>query len=453
MKGRRRRVSFGTIAMIAVACLTVSLSFAVMLTIRRDEGDLAMDAEKLLDSVTALMEMSQRHIYEDMDIQRVEAVVTAQPSVSSGAETSAPSQTAPATAPTDTPQPQTNAQKHTVTMTFGGSVAIESSVLAGAYHKEVKNHLYDEMLGGIASAVHADINIAVLETLLSNGEIADKDLIAPAASVQALTNAGFDTVMLCNENALCGGEAVVGETLQTLSDSGIVACGLYLPDQARRFDLLQVNGLHLAILSYTDALSTASKKAVSDPQTQQSMIHLFDQNQAMADIEAARSQGAQVVIVCMNWGDEAATEPSASQEKTAQALCDAGADMLIGYNSAAMQPIQLLSSNNDPTHHMLTAWSLGTLLSEDRATRAVVSGALLHVQFTFDAGHASLNFDRIEYTPTYAWRQEEQGVYPYRVVRSDESVPEGMIQKQREIFARALVLIQSTMKKGVAVQR
>ncbi|MBQ5832232.1 MAG: hypothetical protein IIW43_02025, partial [Selenomonadales bacterium] len=59
----------------------------------------------------------------------------------------------------------------------------------------------------------------------------------------------------------------------------------------------------------------------------------------------------------------------------------------------------------------------------------------------------------VEYTPTYIWRQEERGSYPYRVVRSDQSVPEGMIQKQREILARALVLIQSTMNKGIAVQR
>ena len=186
---------------------------------------------------------------------------------------------------------------------------------------------------------------------------------------------------------------------------------------------------------------------------QQAMIRLFDAEKAQADILAARAQGAQIVLVFINWGSENAEEITATQKKTAQLLCNAGVDILLGYNSMQVQPVTLLTSDANPAHHMLTAWSLGTLLSEDRATRAVVSGALLHVQLTYDTANLSVNFDKIEYTPTYCWRQEENGIYPYRVVRSDLSVPEGMIQKQREILARSLVLIQTTMKKGIAVQR
>lgn len=455
MSGPRRRVSFGTIAMLAIACITVSVSLGVMVSIRRDEGDLAMDAEKLLESVTELMEMSQRHIYEDIDSQRIEVVVTQQPAEQSVSSTPVPpvSQALAASAPTATPEMQQEESRHTVTMTFGGSVAIESSVLAGTYVKDSKNYLYDDLMSGIASAVHADVNFAILKTMLSDGAIADKDLISPVGSVQTLTNAGFDTVVLCSENALSGGVAVVDETLRALSSNGIVPCGLYMPENPQRYDLLKINGLQLAVLTYTESLSSASKKAIGDEGARDAMIHLFDQKQAEKDIEEARKNGAQVVLVFMNWGAEDADEATSAQRKTAQALCDAGADILIGYNSLSVQPVQLLTSNQDPTRHMLSAWSLGTLLSEDRATRAVVSGALLHVQFSYNSTSGSLNFDRIEYTPTYVWRQEENGIYPYRVIRSDESVPEGMIQKQREIFARSLVLIQSTMKKGVAVER
>ncbi len=452
MSGRRRRISFGTIAMVLIACVTVSVTLGLMLTIRRDEGDLTMDAEKLLDSVTALMEMSQRHISDNPTLQMIETSVTASPNDQSAQQASVPTEYVKTAQATNAPVQQ-DARKHTVSMTFGGSVAIESSVLSGAYDKENKRYRYDEMLGGIASAVHADLNFVMLSTLLSNGNIHEKDLLAPADSIEALTKAGFDTVMLCHENALVGGESVIQETFQTLTANGIVPSGIYLPENARRYDMIQVNGAQLAILSYTDALSSASKKAIGDESKRETMIHMLDPNRIQQDIANAKAQGAHLVLVVANWGDDDATEPSAEQMKTAQMICDAGADMLIGYNSKHVQPVELLSSSMNPAHNMLTAWSLGTLLSEDRATRGVVSGALLHVQITCDEQSGAVHFDRVEYTPTYCWRQEEHGIYPYRVVRSDQSVPEGMIQKQREILARALVLIQSTMKKGIAVQR
>lgn len=452
MNGRRRRISFGTVAMLLIACITVTASIGLMITIRRDEGDLTMDAEKLMDSVTALMEMSQRHIGDETLHQNAEVSTTSAPSEQTMQQPAVPAENTHSAQATNAPAGQ-NISRHTVTMTFGGSVAIESSVLSGAYDKENNSYRYDEMLGGISSAVHADLNFVVLDTLLTSGTIHDKDLFAPSESVEALVKAGFDTALLCNENALSGGETVISETIQTLTTNGIIASGVYLPENSRRYDMLQVNGAQIAILSYTDSLSAVSKKAIPDTIKQASMVHALDLEQVRQDVVNVKAQGAHFILVFANWGDEEATAASDDQVKTAQMICDAGADMLIGYGSKHVQPVELLTSTSDAAHTMLTAWSLGTLLSEDRATRGVVSGALLHVQITCDEQNGSVHFEKVEYTPTYCWRQEEHGIYPYRVVRCDQSVPEGMIQKQREIFARALVLIQSTMKKGIAVQR
>ena len=454
MSGRRRKISFGTIAMLLIACVTVTAALGVMQTIRRDEGDLAMDAEKLLDSVTSLMEMSQRHINDDAVIATsIEVSVTKAPQPQNEAPAQTPVGTVNASVSSETPPPQQQEQRHSVTMTFGGTVSLQSAVMSGAYDKENKLYRYDELLSGISSAVHADLNFVIFESLLTSGSISDKDLMTHPDAVQALTKAGFDTAVLCHENALAGGESIVHETLRTLSENGVTAVGLYLPENARRYNMLQVNGMHIAVLSYTDSLSAASKRAVENSDTRNNMIHLFDPAAVQSDISSAKAQGAQAVLVFMHWGAKDAAEPTSAQRKTAQLLCNAGADLLIGYNSNQVQPVELLSSVTDLTHNMLTAWSMGTLLSEDRSSRAVVSGMLLHVQFTCNTQHTSINFDRIEYTPTYCWRQEERGIYPYRVVRSDQSVPEGMIQKQREILARSLVLIQTTMKKGIAVQR
>jgi len=451
---RRRGVSLGTISMIVFACVVLASTYLVMSSIRKDEGDLSMDAEMLLDSVGELFAISQRHIAENH---------TPTPGRTTSPKESAAVSTTPAPIPTQVQQvavsPVTPAPtavphvKHTFSMTFGGSIMLESSVVSGAKDKKENVYRYDSILSGISSAINADMDFAIVETLFSADSIANKDLVAPAESLSAISSAGFDVAVLCGQNALSGGEACVRETLSAFRSKGMKTSGLYTTESSQRFDMLQMNGVSAAVLTYTNAIASTGKKMVADAQTRSAMIHLYDPDAARADIAAARSQGAQVVIVFLHTDTKDANEPSTSQRKNAQQLADAGADILIGFGGRNVQHVEMLASASDPLHRMLTAWSLGTLVCEDRDTRGVVSGALLHLQLTHDATAGTLQFDKVEYTPTYCWRQEENGIYPFRVIKSNQSVPEGMIQKQREIVARALVLIQNTMEKGIAVQR
>ena len=129
---RRRRISFGSVAMVLIACITLSCAFGVILTIRRDEGDLAMDAEKLLQSVSGLVTMSQRHIAEDFSSlpkttkDPIETSVIAQSAAADNVNT--PEQ--PVSQSVATPPPAAN-NKHTLSLTFGGLIALESSVQSG----------------------------------------------------------------------------------------------------------------------------------------------------------------------------------------------------------------------------------------------------------------------------------------------------------------------------------
>ena len=80
---RRRGISFGTIAMILIACITVASTFGVILAIREDEGDFTIDAETLLGSVAELIAVSQRHISDgiDEDVKPMDTVIASTPNV------------------------------------------------------------------------------------------------------------------------------------------------------------------------------------------------------------------------------------------------------------------------------------------------------------------------------------------------------------------------------------
>lgn len=454
MSRRRRGVALGTVVMLLFMILVLAATFSVMHIIRRNEGDLSMDAGQILASVNELLLMSQHHL-KDEDLPQttetiaVAVVETPQPVPVSGQQTQLS-----AASTTTNAQLQTTAVpgSRTLTLTIGGSVTLESAIIDGAYSKTENMFHYQEILSGISDAVHADLNLTVLESVFTADEKKENDMVAPVASLEALTAGGFDGVVLCAENALAGGETAVRETLQVLQARGLTAFGLCAPEMSQRVQMLQINGMRLAILAYTDTLSAESKRGVPNSALQTAMLNLYSNTQALEDIASARQQGAEAVIVFLHWGNKASTAPSQQQRNVAQALCDAGADIIIGTKSRAVQNVEWVTSS-DHSHETLVAWSLGTLLCEDRDTREVVSGALLHFRLTLDAAQNGILIDDVEFTPTYVWRQEEHGVNKYRVVLSAQPAPQTMIQKQKEIMERSLKLIQTVFSGGAASQR
>ena len=291
------------------------------------------------------------------------------------------------------------------------------------------------------------------ETNVANMVIALEKQRAAEQAAAAIHDAGFQYVLLNSEKALETGENGAARMLSALQSAGVTPLGLRSAAGSSTAKTISIRGISIAALAYTDTLSADSKKAVPDAAARERMVTVFDADQARQDIRAARESGADIVLVAMHWGGANDTAPTAAQRTAAQALCEAGADIIIGAHSNAVQPVEYLSSAQDTAHSTLVAWSMGTLLSASRANREVVSGMLLHLTLTYDMQRRALSIASVQYTPTYCWGQKTDALYKYRVLCSAEEAPNAMIQKQREIMGRALKLIQDTMAKGVAVQR
>ena len=455
MRRRRRGIAAGTIMMLLFTVVVLTATFLVMQAIRRDEGDLAMDAEQLLASVNELVLMSQHHLKEDDAPQAPAATAMASASTPQISAAAVPQTQPPVVQSTAYVQPQSTAtpeQARTLTLTIGGSVTLESAIVDGAYSKAEGVFHYQDIFSRISDAVHADLNLLVLENVFTADANKRNDMVAPVDSLDALTAGGFDGVVLSAENVFAGGKTAVQETLAALQSRGLTALGLRTPESSQRIHMLQINGMRLAVIAYTDTLSAESKRGVPDEALQASMINLFSESQALEDVASAKQQGAQAVVVFLHWGSKAGTAPSQRQKNIAQTLCDAGVDVIVGTKSRAVQNVEWVTST-DHSHETLVAWSLGTLLCEDRDTREVVSGALLHLRLTLDADRNGVVISNVEYTPTYVWRQEENGANKYRVVLSAQTAPQTMIQKQQEIMDRSLKLIQNVFAGGAASPR
>lgn len=73
---------------------------------------------------------------------------------------------------------------------------------------------------------------------------------------------------------------------------------------------------------------------------------------------------ADVVIVCPHWGTEYTSKPSSYQEKFAEQMTEAGADLIIGTHPHVVQPIEWITSENG--NRALCYYSLGNYVSTQK---------------------------------------------------------------------------------------
>lgn len=58
------------------------------------------------------------------------------------------------------------------------------------------------------------------------------------------------------------------------------------------------------------------------------------------NIKLAESIGADIIVVCLNWGEESEEKPSKSQKKWAHKSIDLGADLVLGYHPEQLQGME-----------------------------------------------------------------------------------------------------------------
>ncbi len=420
MSKKRKPLSTGSVVAILAGVLVTACALYAMITIRGSARILTMDAEHLVGAVSSFMnpqteETAQPQISASVVATIQAAAPTAVPSGQNGNNSSGNAQGGTSNA---TAEPPAIIRNLTVTLT--GKMIIDAKLRASVPNAQNgATTLFD----GISDALHADINVALLDTAV---ESENSDWWA-----RALQHAGIDAAIPAAKNSFSGS---LDNTSRALNSCGIGLTG------AGNGSMMTVNGVSVAFLSVAEAGNTADAQ-----------IPAYDMNAARNRIQGLRSNGAQVVIVAVNWRKSTATLPTEQQKKIAQELCDAGADIIVGEREGTVAHAEMLT-NAVSGRQALVVWSIGTLLGSARDDRAQVSGFLMHVQLAYNT-RTGVSFGKIEYTPTFIWGQEIGGAYRYRVVQSALKAPAEMVARQSEIMGRALKLIQDEMDKGIALQR
>lgn len=163
-------------------------------------------------------------------------------------------------------------------------------------------------------------------------------------------------------------------------------------NKIRYFTLKQAK---FAYLSYT----TSSQKPPSQPFS----INLYNAETAKKSIEEAK-KNAQFVIVAMNWGKEDSGDVQPEQETIAQALTDAGADLIIGNGPHVVQPAKIVDGKDG--HQSLVWFSLGNAVNSQLQTDNLFGGiGIVNIDV------ATLHMTNPRFLPTYMhyeWTAEQK---------------------------------------------
>lgn len=209
---------------------------------------------------------------------------------------------------------------------------------------------------------------------------------APTEFADALAGAGFDMMLTANNHTLDHGPKGLRATIKHLDSIGIDHLGTYADDSARTKALpkiVNVKDFKIGFLNYTYGTNGIEPR-------QGVVVDYIDKERMHRDIDDARLAGAELVAVCIHWGDEYKLLPNNTQRQLADYLESQGVDLIIGAHPHVIQPMQLRPNRYFPDRQVFLIYSLGNFVSNMK-TADTRGGAMAHLRiYRDDEGKARL---------------------------------------------------------------
>jgi poly-gamma-glutamate synthesis protein (capsule biosynthesis protein) len=313
-------------------------------------------------------------------------------------------------------------------MAFSGDVLIHSGVWKAA--ATGAGYDFSPMLAPVAAQLSAaDVAVCHLEVTLARPEdplSSYPRFRAPRELAGDLAAAGFDGCSVASNHALDFGEQGVVATLGALDEAGLQHAGTArTPEEDAQPARYEVDGIAVAQLSYAYGFN-----GFVEPADRPWLVDQIDPAVILADAQAARAAGAEVVLVSLHWGNEYRHEVVEAQQSVADALAavPGAVDLVVGHHAHVVQPISKVGD-------MWVVWGMGNMLSSNSprcCTTEATDGVIVTVTIG-DLGptRGDPGVKGISFTPT--WNERTT----YRVLPAAETLAAGAVPADLAAALRA----------------
>lgn len=272
----------------------------------------------------------------------------------------------------------------------------------------------------------ADYTIGNLETTCAGaarGYSGYPAFNAPDEYVAALKNAGFDMLVTSNNHSMDTGEEGLQRTIGVIGKNGLAYTGTFTSQQDRdSVRILDLKSIRIAVLNYTYGTNGAYPS-----KAHAWMLNVYDSTLVKNDIDSARKNGAELVLVFYHWGAEYRADPMwPKQDTMMQTAIRSGADLIIGSHPHVVGPVTCYKTKNAALDSGLVAWTLGNFIS-NQSGRYKDAGVVLTVELTKNRNTGAIYISKTEYTPTWVYRGTDPSNKNYIVMPaslcSSDSLP------------------------------
>jgi len=282
-----------------------------------------------------------------------------------------------------------------IRIVFAGDAMQHSAQIEAARTSEGK-YDYSECFESITPLIEdADYAVVNLETPLAGAPYTGYPCFsAPDSYLDALAYAGFDMMLTANNHTLDKRSKGAVRTLDQLDGRYLDHLGTYRNKQERDSVLPMIKnlgGFKIGFLNYT--YGTNGIEAVPPV-----IVDYIDREKISSDMINLRKAGAELIAVCIHWGDEYKLLPNSAQRLLADFLERQGADMIIGSHPHVIQPMEMRERPDGG--NCLLVYSLGNFISNMK-TADTRGGAIVTVTLSRDkSGKANVKdaFYRLVFT-------------------------------------------------------
>ena len=259
----------------------------------------------------------------------------------------------------------------------------------------------------------ADLTYGNLETTLSGHDLyysGYPTFNTPDSYADALDAAGFDLLQTANNHSRDRRKLGVDRTIAALEQRSLRHVGTFASaaDAENPAVHRTIRGVRMAFLAYT----YGTNDIPPEPNEDWTVAHI-DLPQMLADIAAARTAGAEAVVLGLHWGDDYVHEPQQDQRDLAQALINGGADLLLGGHPHVLQPAEWLQDANSDRRG-LVFWSLGNFLSNQRELPRS-TGVVIEATFVRTQQDGPVTLEAPRFAPVWTDADDPSGAPHFRL--------------------------------------
>ena len=263
-----------------------------------------------------------------------------------------------------------------IELSFVGDITFENGQLERYYNESSKKFDFTDSFEYIRHYLQASNYVTANFEAVMAGPDEDYDDVfdqygtagfkynIPEVAAQNMKEAGISMVQTSNDHSGDFGFSGVNTTLQYLEEAGLQSVGTLKTAKDKRYNIVSVNGLKVGYIAYTNGLNytLSGENAFA-------INHLdnYDESkieQMVSDVRSLRRSDVDFVVAMVYGGEVASFKPEDARKDLFDQLFEAGADIIIGTEPYAVQPMEIrtLKDTDGSDKKGIAIYSLGTFL-------------------------------------------------------------------------------------------